>query len=236
MARPSGEFRLLIADPEAVARKFLRVVLERSGQAVIDEVEEADEALAALALRPYHLVFLELELPNLGGLAVLERGKRIRPDCEFILLSAWRSMDTAIQSLDLGAFSVLVKPFGDLDLIGRKVEEALALVSLRIENDMLLERLNQLLAEFEIAERSLALSRSRPNIRPGEVREQQDRVRLALDRLRGLSAKFDRVRVRVSGKAARVFDQFGRTVADVATLLDPAERPPAPSEIEITED
>ena len=104
--------RVLVVDDELGVRESLRLVL-RDGFEVIP-AESGEQALALLATERPDVVLLDILMPGIDGLAVLERMKGSRPDLPVIMLTATRTLKTAVTAMKLGAFDYVQKPF-DLD-------------------------------------------------------------------------------------------------------------------------
>lgn len=214
-----GAFQLMIVDDEPVATKFLRFLLERKGYSRIKEATCGAEAIANLHEKTFHLVLLDKMLPDMDGLEVLSQGKEIQPDCEFILMTAYSSVQSAVASLDSGASGYITKPFNDLEGVVQQVEKALEIVSLRIENDLLIDRLQKLVTELRIAEAALQVQRANPKTQGTDPMKQQE-VRNASARLRKLATNLDRLSTRLTGRAANLFGGFEQTITSVAELLE----------------
>jgi len=108
---------VLVVDDEEPIRRFLRPVLVNQGFEVV-EAAAGEEALAWAAARPPQLVVLDLGLPDIGGLAVLER-LRTRFGMPVIILSAMGGEADKIAAFDAGADDYLTKPFGVGELLAR---------------------------------------------------------------------------------------------------------------------
>src|SRR5438552_292289 len=114
--------KTLIVDDEPVARKVLREELEQIDSiAVAGESEDGVKALAAiLELRP-DLVFLDLQMPGLGGFDVIRRLRASRHIPAIIIVTAWDQH--AIQAFEAGAVDYLLKPVTQ-DRLAQAVERA----------------------------------------------------------------------------------------------------------------
>ncbi len=115
--------RVLIADDEDSLRWVLEKGLRQAGYDVTC-VKDGPSALRAFEAEPVDLVFLDVRMPGLDGLAALARLREIRPDATVIVMTAHGTMDTAIQAMQRGAYDYLAKPF-DLDEVVLLAERAL---------------------------------------------------------------------------------------------------------------
>jgi DNA-binding NtrC family response regulator len=108
---------VLVVDDESLIRWALREHLAGAGYTVL-EAETGLEALAVFEQNPVSLMLLDLSLPELDGLGVLERVKRDRPTCPVIVMTAYDSPGSAERAAALGAAHFLTKPFDFDRLIG----------------------------------------------------------------------------------------------------------------------
>jgi DNA-binding NtrC family response regulator len=120
----------LIVDDEPGVRESLRLILS-------DRVEPAfagsgEEALERLAERRFDVVLLDIIMPGIDGLEVLERIKDLAHPPQVVMLTATRTVKTAVQAMKLGAFDYITKPF-DIDEIQLAVERAAERSALREE-------------------------------------------------------------------------------------------------------
>src|ERR687893_230701 len=127
---------LLVEDKESL-RRVLRLTLESAGYSVA-EAEDARAAAQALQRAPFRLVLTDLRMPHGSGLDVLRAAKSADPDVPVVLMTAYGSIDEAVQAMKDGAHDFLQKPVDSnhlLLLVGRALEQA----RLRTENVMLRE-------------------------------------------------------------------------------------------------
>lgn len=105
-------YKLLIADDEAVERQVLRLFVEKS-ELEIDTILECgngvDAVRIALAEQP-QICILDIKMPGMDGLEVMERLKSVDSNCKVILSTAYSYFDYAVRALHLGAMDFLVKP------------------------------------------------------------------------------------------------------------------------------
>ncbi|HUI42839.1 MAG TPA: sigma-54 dependent transcriptional regulator [Terriglobia bacterium] len=121
---------ILVVDDDASTRDLLREVLTEEGYRVITS-GSGEEALEIGRTECFDVIISDMKLgPQLSGLDVLRAYKAIQPDSEVILITAFGSMETAIEAVKAGAFDYLSKPF--------KLEEVVLLVGRALENRSLL--------------------------------------------------------------------------------------------------
>ncbi len=125
LCRPvmDGQPRLLIVDDELGVRESLRAILQKDCEVVT--ATSGDEALEIVAREPVDVVTLDLKMPGMGGIGVLERLKQMDPDVEVLIITGYGTLDTAIQGLRHRAFDFLSKPF-DCDQFRQLVQTAIA--------------------------------------------------------------------------------------------------------------
>jgi DNA-binding NtrC family response regulator len=102
--------QILVVDDEPEMRETCRKILGRQGHE-ISLAESGEAALQKLRDQPIDLAILDLRLPDLDGLEVLRRAKKINPDIIAIMITAHGTVDTAIEAVREGAFDYLLKPF-----------------------------------------------------------------------------------------------------------------------------
>jgi len=101
---------ILIVDDEKNIRLTLSQALEDLG-AFIDTAVNGEEALSKLAGGIFTLVLLDMKLPGMDGMKVLEKLREIRPDIKVIIVTAYGTIDSAVEAMKLGAVDFIQKPF-----------------------------------------------------------------------------------------------------------------------------
>lgn len=128
---------ILIAEDEAGIRTALTILLEGEGYAV-KTVKDGDEALAAVRGEHYDLLISDIRMPGINGLQLLEEVSKVPGRPEIIVMTAYGSIETAIEALKNGARDFLLKPFSN-DLLKMTVQRALKIHELSEENRRLRE-------------------------------------------------------------------------------------------------
>jgi two-component system nitrogen regulation response regulator NtrX len=123
---------ILIIDDEPGIRKTLASILEDEKYQVYT-AEDAVIGMELLGRQAVNLVFLDVLLPNLGGMEALERIKKKWPDIEVVIISGHANVDMAVRAVKLGAFDFLEKPLS-LDKVLTVCRNALTVQNLREEN------------------------------------------------------------------------------------------------------
>ena len=127
---------LLVEDKDSL-RRVLRLTLEAAGYSVV-ESEDARAAAQALARQPFRLVLTDLRMPHGSGLDVLRAAREADPDIPVVVMTAYGSIDEAVQAMKDGAHDFLQKPVDSNHLL-LLVERALEQARLRTENILLRE-------------------------------------------------------------------------------------------------
>src|SRR5438552_14021450 len=116
--------RVLFADDEKSLQEFMRSELPRLGHEVT-VCPDGRAALKALEKSTFDAAILDIRMPGMTGIEVLEQLKQVSPDTETIMMTGHASMETAIEAVRLGAFDYVTKPckLTELDAVLRKVAE-----------------------------------------------------------------------------------------------------------------
>jgi DNA-binding NtrC family response regulator len=123
---------VLVVEDDAVVRESCRQTLERSGWRVVT-APDGFSALKALRLREPDLVVLDLRMPGMDGLDLLQHVKVDRPHLDVIVITGYSSVGSAVECMRLGAYDYLPKPF-DPDTLRLAVGRALEKRRLAEEN------------------------------------------------------------------------------------------------------
>src|SRR5881296_1614632 len=114
---PTGvNARVLVIDDEPIIRDVLQEILSREGY-VIDSSPDAESWLEALESGRHDLIILDLMLPGIGGFETLKEIKRRDPDSVVVMITAYGSVETAVQAMRMGAHDYLTKPFKNEDVL-----------------------------------------------------------------------------------------------------------------------
>src|SRR5690349_3114165 len=130
---------ILVVDDEVNIRNALVTMLEKKGYRVCG-AGTGEEALRHLEEARLNLVITDLRMPGIDGMEFLRRLKAKWPDTEVVVMTAFGSIDTAVEAMRLGAHDYLTKPI-DRERLIVVVQKALERHSLAFENKRLRDRL-----------------------------------------------------------------------------------------------
>lgn len=152
--------KILIVDDEALIRQFLVEALERKNYDV-DVAKNGNEALSLLKQKNFDLVITDMKMPNLSGIDLLRKIKELSPHTLVIVMTAYGTIENAVEAMRLGAFNYILKPFTP-DAIETLIDKASEHLSLVHENIYLREEVSskriptKLIAESVVMRKILA--------------------------------------------------------------------------------
>jgi len=115
--------QILVIDDEPLMRDFLEETLIRAGYGVIT-ASDGTAGLGEIRSNAYDLVVTDIRMPGVDGIGLLEETKKIHPDLAVIMMTAYASVETAVEALKLGAADYIMKPFTP-EKVERVVESVL---------------------------------------------------------------------------------------------------------------
>jgi DNA-binding NtrC family response regulator len=142
---------VLVVDDDASNRVTLERILKREGFAV-RHAASGREGMEALRSAPVDLILTDLKMPGMSGIDLLKAARKVDPDIEVVVMTAYGTVETAVEAMKGGAADFVSKPVRRLELV-TSVRKALDKRSLRVENRELKERLAAV-GEGEIIGRS----------------------------------------------------------------------------------
>jgi len=133
--------RILVVDDEEIVRESLGGWLEKDGYTVAS-APEGRSAIERLKAEPWSIMVVDLKMPGMDGLQVLEEAKKLRPEIAVVIMTAYATVDTAVSAMKMGAYDYLVKPFDpeELSIMMQKIVSQQSLVR---ENAVLRQALKQ---------------------------------------------------------------------------------------------
>lgn len=121
---------VLIVEDEAIMRESLRDWLSDSGYQVAT-ADDGEQALQMIAEQEFGIAVLDLKLPGKGGLEVLREASERQPRLKGIIITAYPSVETAVEAMKIGAIDYLLKPFAP-DALEKLIQETLGPVQMEI--------------------------------------------------------------------------------------------------------
>ncbi|OSY88044.1 Fis family transcriptional regulator [Tenacibaculum holothuriorum] len=135
--------KILIIEDEAAIRRVLKKIISEENDAY--EVEEAEDGLSGIEKikeKDYDLVLCDIKMPKMDGVEVLEKAKKLKPEIPMVMISGHGDLDTAVNTMRLGAFDYISKP-PDLNRLLNTVRNALDKKELVVENKRLKKKVSK---------------------------------------------------------------------------------------------
>lgn len=133
--------RILIVDDEQIVRESLTNWLKEESYQV-EAAENGTLALEKIRQSPFQVVLLDLKMPGMDGIQVLTELKKDFPDIEVIIMTAYGSVNTAVEAIKAGAYDYIVKPF-DPEEVALLIKKILEHKNLILENILLRQQLEE---------------------------------------------------------------------------------------------
>jgi len=148
---------VLVVDDEPVQAGILGEILEHEGLDVTTRTQP-QEALALAQRQSFDLVICDLKMPGMDGVELLQQLRKIHPDLTVIIMTAYGTIETAVNAMRHGAFDYVTKPFSKEELL-ITVQRAIKHLELRRENVYLKEELGLRAAASTLIGRSEAMQK-----------------------------------------------------------------------------
>lgn len=133
---------LIIEDESAIRRVLKKIISEENSKYEVDEAEDGLSGIEAIKNIDYDLVLCDIKMPKMDGVEVLEKAQTIKSEIPFIMISGHGDLDTAVETMRLGAFDYISKP-PDLNRLLNAVRNALDRKILVVENKRLKKKVNK---------------------------------------------------------------------------------------------
>jgi two-component system response regulator HydG len=144
--------KILVVDDEPSQRKMLKANLSLDGYQVF-EAEDGQEAISRVADEYFDLILMDNRMSNVDGIEALKEIKKISPGIPVIIITAYASVETAVEALQSGAHDYLTKPL-DIEELRIKVQQSLEFWRLKEENILQKRRIENLFDASRIVGRS----------------------------------------------------------------------------------
>jgi DNA-binding NtrC family response regulator len=133
---------LIIEDEPAIRRVLAKILTEESDTYKVDEAEDGVQGLEKIKTEDYDLVLCDIKMPKMDGVEVLETAKKIKPEIQMVMISGHGDLETAVNTMRLGAFDYISKP-PDLNRLLNTVRNALDKKKLVVENKILKKKVSK---------------------------------------------------------------------------------------------
>ena len=145
---------LIIEDEAAIRRVLVKILSEENDTYQVEEAEDGLEGIEKIKKEDYDLVLCDIKMPKMDGVEVLEAAKKIKPEIPIVMISGHGDLDTAVNTMRMGAFDYISKP-PDLNRLLNTVRNALDRKELVVENKLLKKKVSK---NFEMVGESKAIS------------------------------------------------------------------------------
>lgn len=146
---------LVIEDEAAIRRVLLKILTEENSNYQVEEAVDGLEGVEILKDQDFDLVLCDIKMPKMDGVEVLEAIKKIKPEIPFVMISGHGDLDTAVNTMRMGAFDYISKP-PDLNRLLNTVRNALDRKDLVVENTQLKKKISK---NYEMVGESEAISK-----------------------------------------------------------------------------
>lgn len=133
---------LVIEDEAAIRRVLVKILSEESDAYQVSEAEDGLKGIETLKKEDFDLVLCDIKMPKMDGVEVLENAKKLKPEIPFVMISGHGDLDTAVNTMRLGAFDYISKP-PDLNRLLTTVRNALDKKELVVENKKLKKKVSK---------------------------------------------------------------------------------------------
>jgi two-component system, NtrC family, nitrogen regulation response regulator NtrX len=146
---------LVIEDEAAIRRVLVKILSEENDTYHVEEAEDGLIGIEKIKNDDFDLILCDIKMPKMDGVEVLEALKKIKPEIPIVMISGHGDLDTAVNTMRLGAFDYISKP-PDLNRLLNTVRNALDKKELVVENKLLKKKVSK---NFEMIGESEAISR-----------------------------------------------------------------------------
>ncbi len=133
---------LIIEDEASIRRVLTKILSEESDSYIVEDAEDGVQGLEKIKNSDYDLILCDIKMPKMDGVELLEAVKKIKPEIPIVMISGHGDMETAINTMRLGAFDYISKP-PDLNRLLNTVRNALDRKQLVVENKILKKKVSK---------------------------------------------------------------------------------------------
>ena len=143
---------LIVEDEISIRRVLTKILYEENNDFIISEAQDGLSAVDHIKNNDVDLILCDIKMPKMDGIEVLEYSKRLKPETPIIMISGHGDLETAVETMRLGAFDYISKP-PDLNRLLTAVRNALDNKKLIVENIRLRKQINisyEMIGESEV--------------------------------------------------------------------------------------
>jgi len=133
-------FHILVVDDDLSHLKTLKTIITSWGYKAF-EADDGTNAVRLVKKRPYDLILMDVRMAEMSGIEALKQIKGYNPAIPILIMTAYSSVDSAVEALKAGAYDYLTKPL-DFDVVKLTIERALEHTNLKAENKNLKDKLS----------------------------------------------------------------------------------------------
>lgn len=133
---------LIIEDEPAIRRVLSKIIAEENSSYQVVEAEDGLDGMEKIKQEDFDMILCDIKMPKMDGVEVLEATKKLKPEIPMIMISGHGDLETAVQTMRLGAFDYISKP-PDLNRLLNTVRNALDKKQLVVENKRLKKKINK---------------------------------------------------------------------------------------------
>ena len=136
-----SNIKILVVDDDLIVRDSMGNWLKEEGY-LVETIDNGFDAIEKIKIDNYDLAVVDIKMPGMDGIELLKLSKEIYPDLPILVMTAYASVDTAVQAMKDGAFDYIVKPF-DPENVSQVIERAVRYKMLEKENILLKRELEK---------------------------------------------------------------------------------------------
>ncbi len=160
---------LIVEDEDAIRRVLIKIIKNENSTYVVEEAADGQEGFEKIEAADYDLVLCDIKMPKMDGVEVLEKVQAIKPEIPFIMISGHGDLETAVETMRLGAFDYISKP-PDLNRLLNAIRNALDRKKLVVENKRLKKKVDKSYEMIGESEETTRIKNIIDKVAPTEAR------------------------------------------------------------------
>ena len=133
---------LIIEDEDSIRRVLSKIILNEDENTQVEEARDGAEGFEMIQRSDYDLVLCDIKMPKMDGVEVLQKVQELKPEIPFIMISGHGELETAVETMRLGAYDYISKP-PDLNRLLNAIRNALDKKNLVVENKRLKRKVDK---------------------------------------------------------------------------------------------